>query len=1480
MSLIISFDASQQAALCTQESVPAKSADGDRQDHGAITGPSLIIPSDINDQPIWETARLYADILGIPVIPLHPIHSTKAEKPGRQPIFVGYKNLTSVDMTAEYFSEWFPFGTNFNLGAVLQDNLVWADIDAKKDAGISAVAWLDEHEHLKAYPRVRTRNGFHIPVVVPDLPPGKDVRKFIINDSLIIEMLSARHPITLPPSLRLDGSHYMWETVGKIPEMSWDQLLSEFKLQENRKPGRPRKPRPWSEQFRGDLTSLDLQALFGEKNMLGACLDETEGKYAVRCPWEQEHSERHDDITGDAAIWSKEGQFPGFNCFHAHCSERKIKELLEWLESTDPGVVDRFCRRMKSYGATDKTDIESKPLIIHPGYGRLISEVAEEVATSIAERQVWFQRGKAIFAVATDPKNGRLCFRLVTPSNACGDLENYVTPVVKKEVKGKTIQVPLSFAVKDLTPILACPQFAQKLPVIERIIPIRVPIVNNAGEVVYPAMGYDPALHTYLQADAPEVVEMTVDEAKQVIEDILGDFCFASEQDKIHAIARLITPYVRGIIGWTARVPLWLFIANRPRAGKDFLAGVIIIIYNGELLEDAPLEKSSEETRKRITAALMSGRQFMHFANCQGHINDAALIGAITARVLRVRNLGSTSAEADLELPNEIEFSMSANVGVSYREDIEPRTRRINLAFFEEDPNKRQFRRPDLHAYVRENRGRILGAIDALVSEWIRQGMPPGTTPFTSFPEWARVVGGIMKANGLGDPCLPHESDLELGGDLKERAMRAVYRIGFDRWPNQWVTKQELFDALAESDDEDLAWFGHWSGEEGRGTRNKAGMALKAFKGRVLGGIRLDIDEQGKGAKQQVRFHGDSANEGNLGNLGNLADPGPEVENKSTPVVEGHDGVNFHIGGSGGEVSRVSQVSTLDYHLITEPSALAEVAAAVFNAGRVALDTETYGPAKGDALDPRRGRIRLLQLAVVGKAPWLIDLHAVGDDLGALESVLGMVEIVAHNALFDLGFLRERMGITPHRVFCTMTASRLLAAGTKDQCDLFSCLGRYCGIPSYADHGTTDWGGVLSEEQLAYAAADVAHLHDLRMALDTEIVRHGLSCVCNTEMELIPVVACMAAAGLPLDTEAIARQIEHAEQLADTACSRLRAAGGNPVLNPNSPAQVKAALDSAGLSLPNTAQETLASHMDHPFVASLVECRQQGKLASMLAGLRKQLDDDGRLRASFNPLGTCTGRFSSSKPNLQNIPRGAPRTIIVAQPGMRLVRADYSQIELRIVAALANEKRMLQAFRGGQDLHRLTAAFITGKNPEDVTKQERQEAKAVNFGFIYGQGADGFRKKAKADYGLDLTLQRAEELRTAFFSAYPALAAWHKAAWKKVRQGAGETRTRTGRRRLIPSDQSNWNRFTSLVNTPVQGLGADGMKLALIRLHAELPVGSRIILTVHDDVLVECQEADAEGVMALMQRIMTEEMSNLVPEVPIEVEPEVLTSWK
>jgi hypothetical protein len=180
------------------------------------------------------------------------------------------------------------------------------------------------------------------------------------------------------------------------------------------------------------------------------------------------------------------------------------------------------------------------------------------------------------------------------------------------------------------------------------------------------------------------------------------------------------------------------------------------------------------------------------------------------------RALGSTSAESDLELPNEIEFSISANVGLTYREDLEPRMRKIELAFYDEFENQRTFPKPFLHEWVKQNRALILSAIDSCFAYWISQGMPPGATPFNSFPEWAQVIGGVMQSCDFGDPCLPHEDQDLIGGDRRTTAMRALYELAIDLKGNTWLSKQDVFDLIMANQaiDDRLDWFGDLEGKD------------------------------------------------------------------------------------------------------------------------------------------------------------------------------------------------------------------------------------------------------------------------------------------------------------------------------------------------------------------------------------------------------------------------------------------------------------------------------------------------------------------------------------------------------------------------------------------------------------------------------------------------------------------------------------------
>jgi DNA polymerase-1 len=196
---------------------------------------------------------------------------------------------------------------------------------------------------------------------------------------------------------------------------------------------------------------------------------------------------------------------------------------------------------------------------------------------------------------------------------------------------------------------------------------------------------------------------------------------------------------------------------------------------------------------------------------------------------------------------------------------------------------------------------------------------------------------------------------------------------------------------------------------------------------------------------------------------------------------------------------------------------------------------------------------------------------------------------------------------------------------------------------------------------------------------------------------------------------------------------------------------------------------------------------------------------------------------------------------------------------------------MMEAFTKGEDLHRLTASLVLGRSLEAVSKEDRQLAKALNFGLIYGLGAEGLRKHARVGYGLELTPEEAQRFRSAFFKAYPGLKAWHS----RTPEGAVEVRTLLGRRRVT-------ERFTEKLNTPVQGSGADGLKAALALLWEErskAPGNTFPILAVHDEVVVEAPEEAALEAKAWLEEAMRRGMGEVLEGVPVVVEAEVYRDW-
>jgi DNA polymerase-1 len=289
------------------------------------------------------------------------------------------------------------------------------------------------------------------------------------------------------------------------------------------------------------------------------------------------------------------------------------------------------------------------------------------------------------------------------------------------------------------------------------------------------------------------------------------------------------------------------------------------------------------------------------------------------------------------------------------------------------------------------------------------------------------------------------------------------------------------------------------------------------------------------------------------------------------------------------------------------------------------------------------------------------------------------------------------------------------------------------------------------------------------------------------------------------------------------------------------------------------------------------------KLKSTYAdGLLKVISEDGRIRTTFQNLVTATGRLSSTEPNLQNIPvrtdLGAEiRKMFVPAPGNVLVDADYSQIELRVLAHIAGDAVMQEAFKSGQDIHTVTASQVFGVSPEAVTSLQRRHAKAVNFGIVYGISEFSLAE----DIGV--SRWEAKDYIDSYLANYHGVRDYMKNVVTDARE-KGYTETLYGRRRWIPElKSSNFNIRSGAeriaLNTPIQGTAADLIKLAMIRVDAalrqEFPE-AKLILQVHDELIVECPEQSAQQVAALVSR----EMNRVAAlDVPLTAEAKFGKSW-
>lgn len=400
-----------------------------------------------------------------------------------------------------------------------------------------------------------------------------------------------------------------------------------------------------------------------------------------------------------------------------------------------------------------------------------------------------------------------------------------------------------------------------------------------------------------------------------------------------------------------------------------------------------------------------------------------------------------------------------------------------------------------------------------------------------------------------------------------------------------------------------------------------------------------------------------------------------------------------------------------------------------------------------------------------------------------------------------------------------------------------------------------------------------------------------LSLYREIEMPVAFVLYDMEKEGIAIDREALKKYGEDLSVSIAELEKRIYEAAGEE-FNINSPKQLGVILFEK-LQMPNskktktgysTSAEVLEKlAVDYPIVSEILEYRQLTKLKSTYAdGLANYIDETGRIHTTFNQTITATGRLSSTEPNLQNIPIRIElgkmiRKVFHPAKGNLFVDSDYSQIELRVLAHVADDEKLIEAFQNGQDIHRTTASHVFGVPFDEVTDLQRRNAKAVNFGIVYGISAFGLSQD------LNISRKEAQEFIDKYFETYPKIKAFLDSMVEQAKKD-GYIKTMFNRIRPIPElSSSNFmqRQFGERVamNSPIQGTAADIIKIAMIRVHDRLirdKLKSKLILQVHDELLIETLEEEKEQVIALLE----EEMKNAVKlKVSMEVGTETGYDW-
>jgi len=566
---------------------------------------------------------------------------------------------------------------------------------------------------------------------------------------------------------------------------------------------------------------------------------------------------------------------------------------------------------------------------------------------------------------------------------------------------------------------------------------------------------------------------------------------------------------------------------------------------------------------------------------------------------------------------------------------------------------------------------------------------------------------------------------------------------------------------------------------------------------------------------------------------------------------------------------------------------------------KVFVDSETGG------LDPFLSDLVLIQL-MAGSKVFLIDTGMIPADhrkaffYDGLERILEDKTIlkVFHNGLFDLKFFKYRLfdnnGVRFKSLFDTMLAEQLLTAGISKRGNhsLKALCRKYLSIELDKGLQTSFLPGKpLTKEQIRYAVEDVKHLEAIFRIQSAAIAETGLTETALLEFGITPAIVNIELAGVRLDTkklEAMKVLLLCEEKRLEQQLSEIVAASrplkqqelfARTTINFRSPVQVNQLLNDFGFDVAGTGTEILEK-IDHPFTKALLEYRKVSKLLSSFCDkLPKHIHPKtGRIHPEFFQLGTEAGRFTCQNPNLQQIPHDQEwRDLFSAPEGRKIITADYSQIELRILAEFSQDPAFVEAYHNNQDLHSRTASEMFNVPIDQVNKDQRGIAKTINFGLCYGMSSKGLSER------LNIPGEKAEAFINQYFRAYPKV--------KKILQDLGMKAvtdlcsiTLGGRKRYyLATDSFSGQKALERKgrNTPIQGTCGDILKKAILYLWDSLKdYDAKMVNLVHDEIVVEVREDQAEEVRDIVKRDMIRAGRDYIKSVPVEVEIKIDTRWR